>query len=297
MLYDGFLEKVNTAFTNALAEIEAQHNFEYGPEFEIAICRTLRRVLPQKFGICRGFVVNRAGDAEGDDIIIYERLRYPPARFLPEDDFSQKHRIPIEAAFAYIEAKHTLEIEGNSDSSLSHAVKQAARVKALCDQREPVPLSEIAPHVRLEGPFFVQDDRPGWPTRRNPFYSAVISRQVRRAAREPLLSNPEHIAQVLHGPGKIPGESIFPDLIIVGQSVVLLPITIKAGIGEIESPFVKATRSPDYSILSATGLAFGAGLVQLWWALDHIELGSMPWDDVLAAGLGIQNVATNRQGS
>src|ERR1019366_3247973 len=57
----------------------------------------------------------------------------------------RKELVPIEAVFAYIEAKHTLEIEGQSRSSLTHALEQAGKVGTLCEQRTQVPLNQIAP--------------------------------------------------------------------------------------------------------------------------------------------------------
>jgi hypothetical protein len=74
LMYDGFIKKIATAFEGALAEIDAGFNFDYGPEFEIVMCKTLRRILPQKFGVCRGYLVNQKGTTKGDDIIIYEKI-------------------------------------------------------------------------------------------------------------------------------------------------------------------------------------------------------------------------------
>ncbi len=46
-------------------------NIDRGEEFELALCQVLRTAIPQKYGICRGFVVNRAGDVAGDDTVIF----------------------------------------------------------------------------------------------------------------------------------------------------------------------------------------------------------------------------------
>ena len=85
MLYDNFVRRITDNFNAAISEIEAVHNFDYGSEFEVGLCKTLRRVLPQKFGICRGFVIDQTGEVAGDDIIVYERLRFPTLRSLEED--------------------------------------------------------------------------------------------------------------------------------------------------------------------------------------------------------------------
>jgi hypothetical protein len=60
-LYNGFVTKLGEQIDAALAEIETVHNFEFGPEFEIALCKVLRRILPNKYGVCRGYAVDEGG--------------------------------------------------------------------------------------------------------------------------------------------------------------------------------------------------------------------------------------------
>jgi uncharacterized protein DUF6602 len=112
LLYGDFVRTIATTFDQALHNIAVEHNFELGDEFEVPLCKILRKVLPQKFGICRGYAINRDGDVAGDDIIIYERMRFPTARLI-DDDWSLEQRVPIEAVLAYIEAKHSLTLEGD----------------------------------------------------------------------------------------------------------------------------------------------------------------------------------------
>src|SRR5580692_9222880 len=101
--YDGFVKNLAARFDEALNEIAAVYNFDFGNEFEVAICKVLRRAIPHRYGICRGFVVNAEGQAAGDDIIIYDRIRFPTLRALGQEDYSLKEKIPIEAVYAYIE--------------------------------------------------------------------------------------------------------------------------------------------------------------------------------------------------
>ncbi|WP_396150646.1 DUF6602 domain-containing protein [Flavobacterium sp.] len=70
-LYDNFIIKLSEKFNRRLEEIETDFNFELGDEFEFAICDILQDLLPTKFGVTRGFVVNKDGVKAGDDIIIY----------------------------------------------------------------------------------------------------------------------------------------------------------------------------------------------------------------------------------
>jgi hypothetical protein len=136
-LYAGYIERLAKRFDEALSEIEAVHNFEYGAEFEVAICKVLRRVLPHKYAVCRGYVVDESGHTSGDDIVIFDRIRFPTLRSRDEEDFSLKEHVPIDAAYAYIEAKHTLDIDGNGESSLARATEQS-------DESENSGISTIA---------------------------------------------------------------------------------------------------------------------------------------------------------
>lgn len=69
-LYKGFIKTLSERFAENLSSIQYVYGFDAGPEFENAICRTLRSALPQRCGICRGHVVDRDGNQAGDDIVI-----------------------------------------------------------------------------------------------------------------------------------------------------------------------------------------------------------------------------------
>jgi len=284
LMYADFVQGIARSFDDALAAIETVHNFELGGEFEIAICETLRRVLPNRFGICRGYVVDSAGAVAGDDVIIYERLHYPTSRLLREEDYARKEKIPIEAAFAYVEAKHTLQIEGDGESSLRKAVSQTASVKRLCQQREPVPLSQIARGINL-GANLTAQSSAGWPDKRNPFYTVILARRVRLNRTGPILQSAEEIDRALVGQNLDP--ELLPDLIVAGPSNVALPVLPLAdGQRTIISPFTLDGRT-ELACRMVGGIAFGVALVHLLWALDYIELGPMPWSCILGDSLDV----------
>lgn len=281
--YDGFIKNVANSFDQVLSEIEAVHNFEFGSEFEVAICKTLRRVLPHRFGICRGYVVNRDGELAGDDIVIYDRIRFPTSRLLGED-FSRKEKVPIEAVFAYIEAKHTLQLEGKSDSSLTKALLQTANVKVLCDQRKPRALGQIAHNINLRTGFNVLNE-PGWPDKRNPMYTMILARQVRMRDSEPVLLKADQIDAGLVG--RSLAVYPLPDLIVAGRSNISIPVAkLEDGTLTILSPFSLKTGT-DLTCFVVDGVAFGVALSHMLWALDYIELGTMPWIRILGDGLGL----------
>lgn len=267
-----------------MSAIEAVHNFDLGPEFEMALCNTIRLILPHRFGICRGFVVSVDGTTAGDDIIIYDRALFPTARFLG-DSLAQKEQVPVEAVAAYIEAKHTLELEGDGDSSLNHAMTQVARVKQLCDMRTPVPLHEIARGVNL-GTGFNMQAPAGWPSRRNPSYCAIMSRRVRPSRNKPHTTNSKEIDDVLSTRGV--SVAAPPDLLVAGSSNVAVPfVSTGSGVGTIMGPFL-LPQGCGLATYKADGVAFGVGLCNLLWALDYITLGPIQWSAILQDALGVK---------
>ena len=149
--YSDYVKTLSDRFQSNLNTIEAEHGFDYGPEFEVAICKTLRSALPDRYGIARGFVVNAQSVKAGDDIVIFERSRFPTLRLHDRDDYSRKEYIPIEAAYCYIEAKHTLNLAGSDGQSLNKALDQVKKVKQVCSEREEIPSSQIHPYMSLSG--------------------------------------------------------------------------------------------------------------------------------------------------
>jgi uncharacterized protein DUF6602 len=112
-MYGGYVETLGKRFAAAFSTIEAAFNYEYGPEFEIALCNVLGDALPTKYGVARGLAVDREGTTAGDDILIFEQLRYPTLSIRHCDEMLRKAKVPIEAIYCYIEAKHTISVRGS----------------------------------------------------------------------------------------------------------------------------------------------------------------------------------------
>lgn len=169
-IYNDIIQHLSNAFSLEISKIEAVYNFDYGDEFEIAICKVLRRFLPNKYGICRGFVIDKMGNSAGDDIIIYDQELFPTLRVLDqEEEFVKKNQIPVEAVYAYIEAKYTL-----NSKSLIKAFKQVNDVKRLCYSREL-----LAADKNFNGKHIFNNDyskKHAWePIILNPVYGMIIS--------------------------------------------------------------------------------------------------------------------------
>lgn len=302
MLYNDYLQKVAKRFDDLLGDISAHHNFELGTEYEVALCRFLREILPQKFGVCRGYVVAADGSQAGDDIIIYDQDRFPTLRLLPAGEYARKQDIPVEALCAYIEAKHSLVLEGEGDQSLHKAFCQVRAVKMLT--REPVPRRAPDPYMRpyeefekkmkevfeKSGPktytsFSDLDLMAGWPKTRNPIFGAVISRQARPRTGGVVLTEPGEVRIALENASLPPKP--WPDLVIADKNTFMMPVVETAqGIGYV-SPFM-ATPASVLDIWQRESLAFAIGICSLLFALDYIRLGVMPWMKILADGVGIE---------
>ena len=110
-MYKDYLRRLSDNAANHFEEIDPEWNFDLGHEFEIALGSLLNNMLPDRYGICRGFVTQKDDVIAGDDLIIYDKLKSPLLR--PPNDllFTRKEYVPIEATYIYIEAKNTIEIE------------------------------------------------------------------------------------------------------------------------------------------------------------------------------------------
>ena len=277
--YNDYIETVSTRFKTHLDEIATVHHFEYGDEYEVAICRTLSAILPERFGICRGFVVTADGQKAGNDIIIYARDRFPVLRLMKDDDYSLRQQIPVEAVYAYIEAKHTLILDGKGEQSLHKAGSQVAAVKAL--PREPITVKN-AFHPYIDFTNLRATKRKNFPQILNPFFGAIIARniKIRESSKKPLESSLQ-IRDALNG------RSVDADLLIAGGDVVCLPfIDDDQGKEVYHSPFAIEEQSK-LVCRETPGLAFAVGICSLLLALDTIILGHINWRAIIADSLGI----------
>jgi hypothetical protein len=273
MLYNDYVREVSNRFEQALIGIRAIHNFDLGDEFEIAMCETLRLVLPQRYGLCRGFVVSTLGETAGDDIIIFDRMRFPTIRSLESDTFTKKEQVPIEAVFAYIEAKHSITIEGDGGTSFQKALTQVGRVKILCDRRTSVPYG------------YLEDGQPApppadWPEIMNPAYGAIVCRHVRLKEGSDPIEDPEEIQR--HVLASRAATLAPPDFCVFGKNNMMIPVLPIKGSDRthIPSPFFLNGKS-QVNTCVVDGVAFGAGLSLLLWALARIYLDEMPWPAIL----------------
>jgi hypothetical protein len=275
-MYRGYVQRLAKVFAAEFSRIEALFGFDHGDEFEIAICRVLRAALPSRFGIARGFVVDRNDNVAGDDVIIFERARFPSLGL--REDFHRIEQIPIEAVYCYIEAKHTIELYGGDGQSLDKAIEQVAAVKRLCSTRKAVGFGQVDPHLDLNvGPLQFSGPK-GYPAIRNPVFAAIFARYVRERKGDPRLTAPHDIHQALRRRSDQRCDHP-PDLVVYGDSNIALPCVGTPP--AYDSPFFLPKVS-NYALVVREQTAFGVALCALMHALDWIRLGEMDWRAILA---------------
>lgn len=276
MKYRGYLQNLARAFEYRFEQISTHYNFDHGDEFEIALCHVLREVLPQKYGICRGFVVPADGASAGDDIIIYDSVRFPTLRLFPQESYEIKQDVPVEAVYAYIEAKHTLHVNGDAadGQSLLKACSQVAAVKRI--RREPRFPENLHPYFKSNVSY---GKRPDWPPTLNPIFGAVFARQVKRERRGEVLEAAEATKALVGaclGDQKPP-----PDLIIAGDSNLIIPCVQTPNGPIMHSPFYVEGTTASLEVMPSKELAFATGICILLYALDTLQLGRMPWEVII----------------
>jgi len=107
------IQKINIRFNNKLNEghengLVIEHNLEYGLGAENIFRELLREVLPLKYGIGKGKIININGNLSShQDVIIYDRMNYPTL-FIDEN---KNLILPLESVYFVIEIK----VKTNSD--------------------------------------------------------------------------------------------------------------------------------------------------------------------------------------
>lgn len=275
MAYTKLIDNIATAIDNQLREISTRYNFDYGEEFEIAICELLSKILPSRYGICRGFVVTESDDFAGDDIIIYDKDRFPTLRLLNKEKFDKKQEIPVEAVYAYLEAKHTLHLlDHNSGQSIYKAFEQVSKVKSL--PREKRELLSVDPYTSLGHGFTAQ--RSYWPNYTNPLFGAIISRFVKDSTKSEELKS-EQIFDSM-SKAKVPSGILYPDLVVLGQTDILFPCISTTDKITYDSPFyVEGLSTLIHKKTKTSSLAVGISM--LLYALDTIKLDKMPYKKII----------------
>jgi hypothetical protein len=79
----------------------------------------------------------------------------------------------------------------------------------------------------------------------------------------------------------MPTECI-PDLLVAGNGVLCSPTFNEK---KHLMPFNEPNHSSGFCIFKTKHNALAIGLCHLLWALDRIQLGTMPWEEIIVHGL------------
>lgn len=273
--YSDYLKTISQKFISLFDEIKADYNFDYGDEFEIAICKALRIILPTKYGICRGTVFTIDNKTIGDDIIIFDQWAYPVLRLLDDNNYAQKQRIPIEAVITYIEAKNTVVLEDGHGNSIKKAVEQAIAIKRI--GRKEMRINPFIGEIDDKTLDFLNMSKPdGYPQIDNPLYTCIFTRGVRLKPNSDLLDS-KSINEVLGGM-HLTHAGHCADLLVLHKDIVIFPVINDT----FFSPFWILGKTTNYQIHYKEDLAWGIGITLLFMAFEDIRLGRIKWKDVFA---------------
>jgi len=281
--YADYLQTIGEKFTSLIREIRADYNFDLGDEFEIAVCKALRFILPTKYGVCRGTVFNIDNQSVGDDIIIFDQWRFPVLRLLDDNNYAQKQRIPVEAVVAYIEAKNTLILEDGHGNSLSKAIEQTTAIKKL--GRKEMPLNPFVMDINMNGLDITA--AKDFPQINNPFYTCIFSRGVRAKPNEqPLDSTMLYSTLLSFNQTLFSSDGHHADSIVFNSDVIIFP----AINNKFRSPFWTNNTDTHYAVFNCGNMAWGVGISLLFFAFENIWLGSMGWQSIIGKTLNIKTI-------
>ncbi len=280
MKYNDYLKRISNQFKTRFDEIDPEFNFDQGNEFEIHLATLFSELLPDKYGVCRGFVTPQDGKQEGDDIIIFDKFSFPLLKPNNQPPFTIKESVPVESTYAYIEAKNTLElIKKDKGNSIHKAVSQVKTIKSI--PREVRSINDGIDGITL-GQGFNYNLLPGDPQILNPMYGVVFSRGVRKNGK--IINDPKTIRDELRNIQLPANNSV--DLIIAGKDVVIIPTKTEnnSALQKLEGPFFVEKRH-NLTVLIVPDLAYGFGITMVQWALQKIKLNPIDWRDVLGEAI------------
>lgn len=270
-LYRNYVERLARQFESEYSSIESIHNFELGAEFEVVMCKVLRQLLPDRYGICRGYIVNAEGDVAGDDIIIFDRINFPTLLGRSDDAFDRKEHVPAEAVYGYIEAKYTLDFDTTKETNFNKSLQQIADVRQLCSGRNR--------HYMA-----LQRDK----SRKLPkLYCAVVSRRVSLAGNRS--ADPVETIKAIPKI-ELPG----PDFLVAGPQIATRMSRLinpqQPNSFAITNDMHHESSASSYLVpVPVPGTGFGIFVMSLMGAISETELLNMPWHTLISD-------ATNKNG-
>lgn len=280
-VYKDYLRTIGNKFESLFGEIKTDYGFDAGDEFEIALCKALKFILPEQYGVCRGTVFTIDGRTCGDDVILFDKQKFPTLRLLEDNQYAQKQHIPIEAVVAYIEAKNTIVLEDGHSNSLDKAISQCTAIKKLGRKNYPLALHHDG--VFDDEPWYIQMTRKNsdgstntkYPLIRNPFYTCIFARGVREKPNTEILESKK--ARELLSGRHLVSEGKCPDLIIFDHNLMAIPF-VEGGFAS--SFYMELPKASTFQLFIKDRLSWGIGISLMFNAFENIRLGAIDWKEV-----------------
>ena len=141
LLRDSLLELSEFLKTKVKFEKQAnQNNFDSGIPIEDFFRDTIQKVIPPKYSITSGTIIDRNNNTCGDcDVVFYDSFSYPNLK-LPSTDNSRRKFLSFESIYGIIEIKQSLnlgaltsngKLKDNTKTNLVVACEKIAQFKAL----------------------------------------------------------------------------------------------------------------------------------------------------------------------
>ena len=175
------------------------------------------------------------------------------------NNFSIKEQIPVEAVYAYIECKHSIDTE----ETLDKALQQVRKVKEFMMARFP----KANEHYEEAGPIYqgrVQDWPRIYPKLKNQPFAVVFARKS---------------AESFTFNGKVAKND--PDLIVLGANKIVTQSVALGADGIKGSLFLDEKHWATFRTESAFEQAFGVFVLHVLAAINWIELVPIDWTDLL----------------
>lgn len=162
---------------------------------------------------------------------------------------------------------------------MEKACRQVAKVKELVGKRKPRQILSPDPYVS-DGLQRSPDSPLPLHEIRNPVYGVILARYVKQTKDGSALQ-PDAVSDLLRELA-FPDIAIhlFPDLIVAGEGVVVLPCADRNG--ETQPTFFNQSHTRSIAVERVDQVAFGAAFCCLFFALDWIRLGKMPFPEIIA---------------
>jgi hypothetical protein len=116
-------------------------------------------------------------------------------------------------------------------------------------------------------------------------FGAIFARQVKDSHGNPLEAQAATDALVGTPLGD-PRQP--PDLIIAGDSNLIIPCVHTETGPIMHSPFYVEGTTGSLQVMPSRNLAFATGICVLLYALDTIQLGRIPWEHIISDGFGVR---------